>query len=328
MSEERLSGARLANRWLRWLLVTGNRLTVAGALLGGVFLVFSVLTYVDVLSGRPSSPMYFLFSALLGGNFTLITVVLSINQLVLSRELGAPGELRQRLEGALEYREDVQARAGWSAGPVKPGEFLLSLHESTSDRTEELREQVADTTDDRLREHVEQLVDELLEDVSRVTRALDADSARIFTVIEATLGTNHATQLRDIDRIASDFDDRLSDDQRDLLAAIRTNLLDIDVARKYFRTVYIEKELSVLSRILLYVGVPAEVLTAVVLVVYGGVKTTPLTAGWLNSLVPVAIVAGFAPLAILFSFVLRLAWVAQRNASIAPFTTSDEELRF
>lgn len=35
----------------------------------------------------------------------------------------------------------------------------------------------------------------------------------------------------------------------------------------------------------------------------------------------VAFTLGFAPLAILFSFVLRLAWVAQRTATVAPFAT-------
>ncbi|WP_435157439.1 hypothetical protein [Haladaptatus sp. DFWS20] len=43
-----------------------------------------------------------------------------------------------------------------------------------------------------------------------------------------------------------------------------------------------EKDLSGLSRITLYVGVPAEVLSAVVLVIYAGMNTTPLTVGWVK----------------------------------------------
>ncbi|WP_042665947.1 hypothetical protein [Haloferax sp. ATB1] len=38
----------------------------------------------------------------------------------------------------------------------------------------------------------------------------------------------------------------------------------------------------------------------------------------------VAAAVGFAPLAVLFSFVLRLSWVAQQNTSVAPFSTGDE----
>ncbi|SIR98010.1 hypothetical protein SAMN05421858_4938 [Haladaptatus litoreus] len=82
----------LSNRGSRWLLVTGNRLVVAAVFLSGILLLLILLPSVSVLFAQPSSPMYFLFSALLGGNFTLISVVLSINQLVLSRELGATGK--------------------------------------------------------------------------------------------------------------------------------------------------------------------------------------------------------------------------------------------
>lgn len=174
------------------MLVAGNRVTLAGVLLGGVLLFAAVLTSIGILSGRPSSPMYFLFSAFLGGNFTLISVVLSINQLVLSRELGAPGELRRRIEDALEYREDAQERADQSVAPVLPGSFLRFLHETTEARTEELRESVADTLDDRLQNRVETFADNVLTDVKAVLQTLDTEPVQIFAVIEATLGTNHA----------------------------------------------------------------------------------------------------------------------------------------
>lgn len=318
----------IPSRSLRWLLVTGDRLSVAGIFLAVIFSILVLLAGVGFLSGRPSSPMYFLFSAFLGGNFTLITIVLSINQLVLSRELGAPGDLHQRIEEALEYRKNVEENIGQSATPVKPGEFLLFLHETAGERTDELRDQVANTTDSHLQERVETFADNILTDIKAVTRTLDAETIQIFTAIEATLGTNHATQIRDIDQIQVNFDNLLSDDQQDLLSEIRMNLLHIDIARKYFRTVYMEKELSFLSRVILYVGVPAEVTSVIVLVIYGSVKTTPLTAAWLDLLVPVALSVGFAPLAVLFSFILRLSWVAQRNASVAPFTASDEGYRF
>ncbi len=89
--------AGLSNRDSRWLLVTGNRLVVAAVLLSSILFLLVLFMSVGVLSGRPSSPMYLLFSALLGGNSTLISVVLSINQLVLSRELGATGEFHSWL---------------------------------------------------------------------------------------------------------------------------------------------------------------------------------------------------------------------------------------
>lgn len=88
---------------------------------------------------------------------------------------------------------------------------------------------------------------------------------------------------------------------------------------------YMEKELSFLSRMILYVGVPAEVLTAIALAVYGAVGPAPPTPSWLLPFVLIALTAGFAPLAVLFSFVLRLSWIAQQNTSVAPFSAAKDD---
>lgn len=268
--------------------------------------------------------MFFLFSAMLGGNLTLITVVLSINQLVLSRELGSPGDLHQRIRDAVAYRREVEDTAGSPPSPVSPGAFLRYLHETLIDTATTLEDSVATSESERLVGRVGDLVDDLVADAESVTRALDASTVDIFAVIEATLGTDHAGQLYEVEAIEAEFAD-LSDAQRRSLGRLGDLLLQIDTARKYFRTVYIEKELSLLSRVILYVGVPAEILTAVSLAVYGAVGPAPSTPTWVLPFVLVALTVGFAPLAVLFSFVLRLSWVAQRNTSVAPFSATNRD---
>lgn len=267
--------------------------------------------------------MYFLFSAILGGNLTLITVVLSINQLVLSRELGSPGELQQRIRDAMTYRREVENTANSSPVPVSPEGFLRYLHETLVDTATDLENSVSDSGNERLVTRIDDLVDELTTDARSVTGTLDAPTVDIFAVIEATLGTNHADQLYELAAIETEFED-LTDAHQQSLARLREQLLHIDTARKYFRTVYMEKELSVLSRMILYVGVPAEILTAVALAVYGAVGTAPPSPSWLLPFVLVTLTVGFAPLAVLFSFVLRLSWVAQQNTSVAPFSAANE----
>ncbi|MDS0301063.1 hypothetical protein NDI76_20195 [Halogeometricum sp. S1BR25-6] len=309
----------------RWALVSGTRVSVAAALLLGVLVLAVVTASVGLLSGTPSSPMYFLFSSIFGGNLTLVTVVLSINQLVLSRELGAPGELHQRIREAVEYRREAEETSGSSPSPVSPTGFLRFLHEAVDADARALRESlsVETTENEQLHTRVGSLVDDLSGDAESVRRTLNASSVDIFAVIEATLGTNHASQLYEIAAIEAEFDG-LTDEQERLLDRIREQLLHIDTARKYFRTVYIEKELSYLSRILLYVGVPVEILTGGVLAVYGAVGSTPPPPEWMLPFVVVSLTAGFAPLAVLFAFVLRLSWVAQRNTSVAPFADAAE----
>ncbi|WP_225741340.1 hypothetical protein [Halorussus halophilus] len=306
--------------------MTGNRTRVAGALLLAIFGVLVGLAFVGLVPRVPSTPMYFLFSAIIGGNLTLITVVLSINQLVLSRELGAPGDLNRRIREAVKYRDQVADTTNSTPIPYSPADFLLHLHETLTDQAIALRESTSPDHDERLNDRVADLVGSLTSDAENVTRTLDTTAVDIFAVIEATLGTNHAEQLYEITAIEAEFD-QLTDEQRRLLEQLHEQLLHIDTARKYYRTIYVEKELSLLSRVLLYVGVPAEVLSAILLAIYGAIGSGPPAPDWLLPLALVTTTFGFAPLAILFAYVLRLSWVAQLNTSIAPFSATKDDSR-
>ncbi|WP_255170760.1 hypothetical protein [Natrononativus amylolyticus] len=311
----------------RWVVIDGNRLIVAGALLGAILLVLGALLAVNLFPREPGEPLYLLISAFLGGNLTLITVVIAINQLVFSRELGSPGSLEQRTRNAVEYRDQVQEVMDQAVSPVMPGSFLLVLHENLGKRAQALRETITDPAGDEFSAAVDELVGALREDVRTVTTALDTAGAdeQIFGAIAATLGTTQAEQLYDLSRVEIEYDDRLSDDQRDLFASIREHLLHIDVARKYFRTVYITKELSFLSRVLLIVGLPAQFFLAATLAVYDLAAIEALAPLTIVGATLVAMVACFAPLSILASFVLRLSWVAQRNATVMPFAASEKD---
>ena len=311
----------------RWTVIEGNRLTVAGVLLGGIALLLLALLVVNLFPRAPGEPLYLLFSSFLGGNLTLITVVIAINQLVFSRELGSPGDLERRTRNAVEYRDQVQDVMDQAVSPVMPGLFLLVLHKNLGKRAQALRETVTDSLDGGLSAEIDELVGALRGDVRTVTRAVDTPGAdeQIFGAIAATLGTTQAEQLYDLARIETEYDAQLTDEQRELFTSIREHLLHIDVARKYFRTVYITKELSFLSRVLLIIGLPAQLFLAATLAVYNLAAIEALPAAGIVAVTLVAMVACFAPLSILASFVLRLSWVAQRNATVMPFAASEKD---
>lgn len=311
----------------RWVVIEGRRVTVAGTLLGGIFLVLLALLAVGLFPRAPGEPLYLLVSAFLGGNLTLITVVIAINQLVFSRELGSPGNLEQRTRNAVEYHSQVQDVLEQSVTPVQPGSFLLILHTNLDRQAQKLGETVSEVADEELATEIEELGAALRSDVEAVTSALDTPAVdeQIFGAIAATLGTTQASQLYDLAWIETEHSCELTDHQRELFASIREHLLHIDVARKYFRTVYITKELSFLSRVLLIVGIPAQLFLAATLAVYDLATIEALPAAAIVGVTIVAMVACFAPLAILASFVLRLSWVAQRNATVMPFAASEKE---
>ncbi|MXV61756.1 hypothetical protein GS429_06685 [Natronorubrum sp. JWXQ-INN-674] len=311
----------------RWAIIEGNRFSVAGLLLGGILFLLCVLLAVNLFPREPGEPLYLLFSAFLGGNLTLITVVIAINQLVFSRELGSPGDLEQRTRAAVEYRNEVQSVMDREVSPVLPGSFLLVLHENLGNRAQRLRETSTDIEHDALAAEIDELAGKLRDDVRMVTEALDTPAAdeQIFSAIAATLGTTQAEQLYELSRMETEYEAQLTDAQAELFESIREHLLHIDVARKYFRTVYITKELSFLSRTLLFVGLPAQFLTAATLAVYDLAAIESLPPSAIVGATLVAMIACFAPLAILASFVLRLSWVAQRNATVMPFAASETD---
>lgn len=316
-SERSETPGELAN----WLLVEGNRLVIAGGVLAVLLLaLLTVVWTFGFVSVRAASPIYFLLSSLVTGDLTLVTVVLSINQLVLSRELGSPGNLSERIKGTVEYRSNVEESTETGVTPESPSRFLRFLHEKVESRTHRLAEISADVSEENLDQRLDGLVSSLYDDVDLVNRTLDAEEG-IFSVVSATIATNHGDQLQEIAAVRDEYADSLSDELNDVLDAIETYLLQIDVARNYFKTVYVKKELAYLSRVLLYVGLPAIVIDALALVFYNAVGPASPPQIVVYAGVAVAFTVGLAPLAILFAFVLRLSWVAQRTATVAPFST-------
>lgn len=306
---------------LRWFLLTGNRLSIAtGIVLATVLVVLALLWVYGQATLQPDSPMYFLFSSIVTGDLTLLTVVLSINQLVLSRELGAPGQLRQRIEKAIEYRDTVEGITETSVSPQSLPDFLQFLHTTLSSLTERLDDEAVSLTDDQVQHQVYSLSQSLRQDAASVNDTLDQDSPDVFTVLAAVIATNHANQLHSIAQIQADHREELSDEMQDILESVSDMLRQIDVARRYFRTVYVQRELAYLSRILLYIGVPAIIGGGITLILYNTAIATAVPTLLLQATVVTSFTIGIAPLAVLFPFILRLAWVAQQTATIAPFT--------
>lgn len=308
-----------------WFLLEGNRLVIAaGVIFASLLTLLIVLWRYGLDTVDPHSPMYFLYGSLLTGDLTLLTVVLSINQLVLSRELGAPGTLRERIERTVSYRGDVEATTDVGVSPKSPSRFLQHLHESVADQSEELEQHSRDVDDAAVPSRIARLVESIREDTNRVNRTLDTDRPQIFQVVSATLATNHSSQLHEVAEILDAHAGSLTDEQVSALETIADQLLQIDVARKYFRTIYVQKELAYLSRVLLYVGVPAIVASGLALVLYNTANVTTVAEGVFVTMVAVTFALGYAPLAIVFSFVLRLAWIGQKMASVAPFAAQSE----
>jgi len=315
----------LWNRIVLWVLLSGNRLVVAGGLLVALLFSYTVLESVGFTAVQEFGALSAAFGAFVSGNLTLITVVLSVNQLVLSQALGSVGVLESNIEEVSNYRERIRRETGQEVTPEEPAEFLELLLRNTRSETNQLRQTVAAIGDTELQTDVNEMSDRLIDHINHVITLLGKPDTGVFGALAATLSTNYARELNAVRRIQVHYEDRLTDEANETLDNITRRIKDVDIARQYFKTMYIQEELSYFSRLLLYVGIPAEFITVAALVAMsksgGSLSGLPVT---LPVLAPVVVTIAFAPLAILFSFILRVATVAQNTVSPAQFTTPED----
>lgn len=308
-----------------WLVLTGNRLVVASILTGLFTLGVLFLQYAGVVGVTNTTQMLYMFQGLVAGNLTLVTIVVSINQLVLSREFNTPGELHTQIQRVIDYRDRVEETTHRTTVPSTPADFLSVLIDGARMSAQRFGGIVKGADHDRLTADVEVLVSGVTSHTDHISGILENSQKGVFNALAVTLETNYSHQLNDAYRIQTVYEDDLSAPAQELLDELIESLQQIDIARQYFKSLYMQAELARLSRILLYVGVAAVGGGIYLLLIYASSAEPPANYTFLRVAVPIVVVLGFAPLAILFSFILRISMVAQRTVAITPFTTSTEE---
>lgn len=318
----------MSGSWRRriseWLLLSGDRSLVALVITSLFFGFFSSLSILDVVPLFDLQALFYVYSGLITGNFTLITVVVSINQLLLSRELQTPGELRTQIENVIEYRRDVEGAADEIA-PVQPLGFLRLLVEATREQAQRLGGFSRNDT-------VQAGGDELASEASRLTEQIDQIDTLLresetgtINVLLTLLRTNYAQEINRLRIIKERFEEELSPPVHDSIDEVIDRLQEIDVARQYFKAIYFQQELASLSRILLYVGLPAVAIATATLLVLTLPASEPEAIRHVDVLLPVSLAVGFLPLSILCSYILRTATVTNLTAATLPFTTPEQE---
>lgn len=306
---------RFATDAERWLLLDGNRLAVAGVVLVATFAVLAAVAWSNWFPLRSPSSLYYAFSTLAGGNLTLVTVVVSINQLVVSRQLMSAGEVRKRMQEAIEFRDQVEQLVDDPIAPVEPDAFLDTLVRGARrelDRLRDARDATGDLSDD-----LDRLVVPLGQHFDYVSVLLERTGTDVFTALSTVLDTDYANELQQCQHLLVEYD--LDDDTEECVNRLIDTLEHLNVARQFFKTIYMQEELSFLSRVLVYVGVPAILGSLLALFVTGNQTGSSIPWWMADVLVPVGVTVGLAPLAVLVSVVVRVATVTQLTAAPTPF---------
>lgn len=309
----------------RWIFLVGDRPVVGITLFATVLCIFYAIYWAGLIRLRNPTAMLYLLSSLVGGNLTLVTLVISINQVIISRQLRSPGELRRDIEQVNEYRRQALDPREGDVLPVTPAGFLRLLLENVRRDLQRLGGLAVGSDSEALREDTDTIVTELTDHIDRVVRLIEGSGAGTFDTLSALLTTNYADRIYQIQRLKAVHQGEYSESANDLLDEIVSELQELDVARQYFKSLYIQTELAYISRVLLYAGVLSEVVLLSALLVLSSSDGASVPGLFPPVLAPLVVAVGLLPLAVLFSYALRLAVVTQRTIAITPFTTPEQE---
>jgi hypothetical protein len=269
---------------------------------------------------RASDPVETLFQGYLTAIITGVTLVVTISQLVLSQELGPLGDQRERMEGAVEFRRNVEEFFD-ATPPPEPSSFLQALIDMSAENAEALRETISDDHDEDFLNKLEQFLDELIENADVVSDDLENAQFGRYQVVKSALDYNYSWKIYQARRLRRDHADELSEEEEAAFDNLVRVLQFFGPAREHFKTLFFEWELVGLSRKMLYISVPALTIAVAMLVIVDPSTLPGLTLGIDNMIwiVVAAATVSSMPFFLLGAYMIRLATIARRTLAIGPF---------
>lgn len=323
---ERTGGSRLR----LWVLLTANRTLIAGLLTVGLFVVLVAISVVNVyplrMTIRNGTHIERLFQAFIMSIITGITLVVTLNQLVLSRELGPLGEKRKEMSDAMSFRQYIEELTG-SVVPPEPASFMQVFMRLSKDRAVSLQDATENNSDDEFRDSVTALSDQIRTQADEAEDQLSDAQFGGFEVIPAILNYDYSWKIYSARRLRSEHAESISESERDAFDDLIQVLTLFAPAREHFKTLYFRRELVDFSRNMLYAGVPALAITILGLVYFDPNSFIGSTLGIANLVFAISAAVAIAslPFFLLVAYILRLGTIAQRTLAIGPFILRESQ---
>jgi hypothetical protein len=307
-----------------WFLLEADRRLVAGALLALVFVSLTLVGYLHPNAEaaiRTSDSIDTLFQAMLGATITGVTLVLTLNQLVLSQELGAVDDQRERMVGAMNFRDEAAELLRAPVSPARPAQFLRALVQVASECAADLRQKATELDHEELETEVGDFTDSLRGNAESVAEGLDGARFGDFDVVSSALDFNYSWKIFTARRIHERFGDAFDEAGRDTLERLIEVLKLFGPAREHVKTLYFQWELIELSRTILLVSIPALLVSTGMIVFFNDATYHVAVADMptLVAVVSAAATVALWPFVILLAYVLRIATVTKHTLSIGPF---------
>jgi hypothetical protein len=313
------------------LLMRMNRWLLTAIALSLSFLVFVALSHLNFGAlrtiARTQNGLRYLFSPLIGAIITSTAIVVTINQLVLAQELGAVGDQRTRMEGALTFREDVETSLDTATSPPEPHLFLATLLGGIREQADTLREVAANESNRELEQQVTEYVESLTNNANPVKAALEQSQFGTFDVVWNALNFNYSLKIHRARQIRDEHENTLSDTAHEAFEDTIEALAFFAPAREHIKTLYFQWELINLSRAMLYTSVPALILMGTMITTVDATAVPGQTLGVDNLvlLTSFAFTVGIAPFVVFIVYILRIVTVAKRTLAIGPFVLRETQ---
>ena len=197
--------------------------------------------------------------------------------------------------------------------------FFETLLTSDSDTARTLQRRSNDfETGDRLSNEIETAAESVAREADRANDKLAGRDASMLRTLVVLLAYDNSRQFYEVRRLRAELSDRDAETPEEL-QRITELFVEIDAARQFLKTVVVERQLARLSRLLIYTGIPAVTIAAIGIFAYRDVVGLAVPHTLLAGVAATIIVTTLAPLAVLSSFILRVATIARQTAAYGPF---------
>jgi len=313
-------------RLVRWILLEGDRRAIIGAL--------STVTFVTILAAGQIWPFEIqdlltetqavetILSTFLGGIILLVSVVVSINSIVLSYDITSVTAQEDRVEAAVDFRQKLDRLVESNADPTKPSTFLQMTAEGIRERAQAL-EAIAEEAEAEFARDLQEHIEGVTETASNLEQALDPPHGGKLGVLWLGLETNYGPFINRsrslMLRYQTGSETESTEEFEELIRAMEL----FAVGREVFKTLFYTQEVARLSRTLLVVSLPSILITGIAIL---AINANLLPDIWLFGLPPLLtfVAATFTialiPFLTLTAYMLRLATVAQRTAGTGLFS--------
>ncbi|WP_157078500.1 hypothetical protein [Halalkalicoccus paucihalophilus] len=222
----------------------------------------------------------------------------------------------------ISYRNDVSKTISQSVMPVKPNIFFLFLFENIRDDLESLEQLSSQARTKEAHDELENLIAGFHAHTDQVVDLLEHPASELKHALFTSVNADYENHAHQAWYLQMEHSDKFTDPVTEQLDQLTNRLEHIVVATRMFQTTFIESEVAELSRFLLYIGLPVQLSSVIVMLLYTAPASVPLvSSATLTVLIPAVLLAGFVPFLLLGSYIVRLTIIAQRMADKFPFSS-------